>query len=189
MVNEIDSILKILIENKKERYSIRKLSKLRNINYKSAYNAIMKLWKERIINLEKFGNTTSCSFNLKFSPRVFCVEYERKNSLLKNKNFEIIYSMLNKMPMQFIVLLFGSYVKKTYDRHSDIDLLILGKNLNEVKEAISLIPLKIHLTLISEKEFLAMAKSKEFSVVSEAMEKNIILLGIEDYYRMLENAR
>lgn len=188
MVNEINNILRILIENRKERYSIRTLSKLRKINYKSAYNAIMKLEEERIINLERLGNTTSCSFNLKFSPRVFNVEYERRTSLLKNKNFEIIYSRLNKIPVQFIALLFGSYVKKTSDKHSDIDLLVIGRNLKEVEETISLIPLKIHLTLISEKEFLDMAKSREFSVVSEIMEKNIILLGIEDYYRLLENA-
>ena len=188
MANEIDNILKILIENRKEKCSIRKLSKLRRINYKSAYNAIMKLRDEGIINLEKFGNTTSCSFNLKFNPRVFNAEYERKTSLLKSKNFEIIHSRLNEIPRQFIVLLFGSYAKRTYDKHSDIDLLIIGRDLKEVEEAVTLIPLKIHLTLISENEFLDMAKSREFSVVSEAMEKNIILLGIENYYRLLENA-
>lgn len=33
-----------------------------------------------------------------------------------------------------------------------------------------------------------MAKSRELTVVSEAMKKNIILIGIEDYYRVLENA-
>ena len=31
-----------------------------------------------------------------------------------------------------------------------------------------------------------MALSKEFNVISEAMDINIILIGIEDYYRMLE---
>ncbi len=188
MVNEINKILKILIENRKEKYSIRALSKLRKINYKSAYNAIMKLEKEGIINLERLGNTTFCSFNLKFNSRVFGAEYERRKSLLKNKNFEIIHSRLNKLSVQFIALLFGSYVKKISNKHSDIDLLIIGKNLKEIEEAASLIPLKIHLTAISENEFLDMAKSKEFSVVSEAMEKNIILSGIENYYRLLENA-
>lgn len=31
-----------------------------------------------------------------------------------------------------------------------------------------------------------MAKSREFSVVSEAMKHNVILAGIEDYYRIAE---
>jgi len=188
MVNEADSILKILIENKKEKFSIRKLSKLRNINYKSAYNAIIKLNDEGIIDLKKLGNTTLCSFNLKFNSRVFNVECERRNSLLKNKDFEVLCSRLSKIPLQFTVLLFGSYAKKTYDKHSDIDLLIIGKNLKRVEEETSLMPLKIHLTLVSEVEFLNMARNREFSVVSEAVENNVILLSIENYYRLLENA-
>jgi len=149
----------------------------------------MKLEKEGIVDLERLGNTTNCFFNLNFSPRVFGVEYERRNNLFKNKNFEIVYSRLNKISKQFIALLFGSYAKKTSDKNSDIDLLIIGENLKEIDGIISLIPLKIHLTLISNKEFLDMAKSKEFSVVNEAIENNIILLGIEAYYRLLENAR
>jgi hypothetical protein len=32
-----------------------------------------------------------------------------------------------------------------------------------------------------------MERSKDFSVVSEAIKRNIILVGIEDYYRLMEN--
>ena len=32
-----------------------------------------------------------------------------------------------------------------------------------------------------------MAKSREFTVVSEAIKRNILLVGIEDYYRLMEN--
>ncbi|AJF62590.1 MAG: Nucleotidyltransferase family protein [archaeon GW2011_AR20] len=188
MANEIEKILKILIENQEEKFSIRKLSILRKINYKSAHNAIIKLEKEGIIKPEKFGNAINCSFNKKFNPLVFKVEHERREKLLKNKDFKILYSKLNKLKFPFIALLFGSRVKK-YNRHSDIDLLILGEGGMEIEQTISLMPLKIHLTNISPREFLNMAKSKEFSVVSEAIKKNIILIGIEDYYRLLEDAR
>ena len=34
-----------------------------------------------------------------------------------------------------------------------------------------------------------MIQSKEFTVGSEAMKNNIILIGIEDYYRLLKNAK
>ena len=188
MANEIEEILKILIENQEEKFSIRKLSMLRKINYKSAHNAIIKLEKGGAIKLEKFGNTINCSFNKKFDPLVFKVEYERRENLLKNKDFKILYSKLNKLKFPFIALLFGSRVKK-YNRHSDIDLLILSEREIGIEQTISLMPLKIHLTNISPREFLNMAKSKEFSVVSEAIKKNIILIGIEDYYRLLEDAR
>ena len=187
MDNEIQEILRILIENREENFSIRKLSKLRKINYKSAYISIMKLRQQAIINLEKFGNTTNCTFNRSFNPLVFKVEYERRKELLKDKNFKVIYSRLNKLKFPFIALLFGSFIKKKDHKNSDIDLLVISEKQKEIEEAISLIPLRIHLTNLLNKEFLDMAKSKEFSVVSEAIKKNIILIGIEDYYRMLEN--
>ncbi len=34
-----------------------------------------------------------------------------------------------------------------------------------------------------------MLKTKEQTVVSEAIKKNIILFGIEDYYRLMENVK
>ena len=46
---EIKNILKLLIENQDKKFTIRKISKLRKINYKSAYNAIQKLEKQGII--------------------------------------------------------------------------------------------------------------------------------------------
>jgi hypothetical protein len=49
--------------------------------------------------------------------------------------------------------------------------------------------LAIHLTHIKYADFQAMLRSKEFTVVSEAIKKNIILVGIEDYYRMVNNAQ
>ena len=142
MANEIEEILKILIENQEENFSIRKLSKVRKINYKSAYNAIIKLEKEGIIKLEKFGNAINCSFNKKFNPLVFKVEYKRRENLLKNKDFEILYSKLNKLKFPFIALLFGSIVKK-YDRHSDIDLLVLSEKEIEIEQTIFLMPLSV----------------------------------------------
>ena len=67
--------------------------------------------------------------------------------------------------------------------------MIIGGDKKEVEKAISLLPDKIHLTQINYESFIRMARSKELSVVSEVLKKNIILLGIEEYYRLLKNAR
>tara|TARA_Y100000031_G_scaffold145278_1_gene177703 strand:- start:797 stop:1435 length:639 start_codon:yes stop_codon:yes gene_type:complete len=187
MVNEIGSILKILIENQGKRFSIRKLSKLRDINYKSAYNNVKQLEKEELVSLEKFGNTTNCSFNRIFSPRVFEVEFKRREELLKDKNFKILHNRLKEAQFQFIALLFGSFAKKKSTKNSDIDIIVITENKEGLKQIINLIPLNIHLTVLTNKEFNMMAKSKEFSVVSEVIKNNAILIGIEDYYRLMEN--
>jgi len=187
MVNEFFSILKLLIENQGEIFSIRKISQLRKINYKSAYNVMIKLKSEGLVDFQRVGNATNCSFSKNFNSSVFNVEYERRNELIKNSNFRVIYESLNKISFPFIVLLFGSHAKKTATKHSDIDLMIISDNPKKIHEAISLIPLKIQAIPLTPQEFCSMAKSREFSVVSEAIKKNIIIIGIEDYYRLLEN--
>ena len=189
MANEINAILRLLIERQQDLWSIRKISITRKINYKSAYHAVAKLEKEGILSIQKIGNTKSCSFNLHFNPRVLEVEYLRREELVQNKNFKVIYNDLKRLAFPFIALLFGSYAKGTQTKHSDIDLLIIAEQEKEISSTLSIRPLNIHSTIIKPEEFMQMAKSKEFSVVSEALKKNIILIGIEDYYRLLENAQ
>jgi len=112
----------------------------------------------------------------------------RRKELFKNKDFLIIHNRLSELKFSFIALLFGSHAKGTADRYSDIDILTIGGNEKEIKATISLLPDKIHLTTLDYENFIHMAKSKEFTVVSEALKNNIILIGIEEYYRLLSNA-
>jgi len=188
MVNETLEILKLLIERREEPLSIRKISKIRKINYKSAYIAVHKLEEKQIVQLQRIGNTLACSITSFFDDAVFHAEYSRREELFKNKDFKIIHDRLASLPFPFIALLFGSYAKGTPRKHSDIDLLAIGGDQKEIKASISLLPDRIHLTLITYEDFITMAKSREFSVVSEAIKRNIILIGIEEYYRLLHNA-
>jgi len=183
-------ILKLLMGNQQEAFSIRKISQIRKINYKSAHTAVKKLEKQGIITLKKTGNTTICSFSGKFNKKVFQAEYERREKLLKNKNFKVLKEKLDSLKFPFIALLFGSYARGNATKGSDIDILTVCEKGREkyIERAISLLPLKTHLTTIDCEEFLNMAKSREFTVVSEAMKNNIILVGIEDYWRLIENA-
>lgn len=191
MANETTEILKLLIGNKEEIFSIRKISKIRKINYKSAYLSLRFLEKEELVTLKKIGNTLSCTFNNKFNDLVFKAEYLRREEMLKNRNFLVFYNQLKKINKQFILLLFGSQVKGIAKKHSDIDLLLISNE--EVAKIIHtetrLLPINFHLTAISYEEFVNMLKSREFTVVSEAIKKNIILYGIEDYYRIIENVK
>jgi len=192
MDNEIGEILKILIENPEDSFSIRKLSLMRRINYKSAHNAIKNLEKQGLIQVKRMGNNAQCSFSKKFNPLVFSVEFERRQDILNDKDLKIIHSRIYEARFPFIALLFGSYVKNTKAKYSDIDMLFIVPDKSQEREImsiLSLIPLKIHPTIISYSEFISMLKSKEFSVVSEAIKKNIILVGIEEYYRFLKNAQ
>lgn len=189
MDNERLNILKLLIENQDKIFSIRQIGIWRKINYKSAYTSLKDLAKEGIVALKKQGNTTICSVNHSFNNSVFEVEYVRLQDLLKNKNFLVLYNRLAKINSQFILLLFGSYTNGRETKGSDIDLLLISDNPKPIETQINLLPLNIHLTTVTYKDFRSMLNSKEFTVVSEAVKQNILLFGIEDYYRLMNNAR
>jgi predicted nucleotidyltransferase len=187
--NATNSVLKLLIEHQAEALSIRQISKLQKINYKSAYIAVKTLEKEKIISVNAQGNNSKCMFNRNFNERVFAVEYERREELLKNANFSVMYNDLKKINQDFILLLFGSYAKGTQHKNSDIDLMLISEDEKLIERELNLLPLNIHLIPLTKKEFSIMYIRKSFSVVSEAIKKNIILIGIEDYYRLVENAQ
>ena len=181
------AILKSLIEN--GSMNIRDVSKKLDIDYKNTYNIIMGLHKSNAISLKRFGKAVSCSVNKTAHPLIYETEYERRKILLKNANLQILYEKLNEMKFNFVALIFGSYSKGKTTRKSDIDVLIISEK-NREKEIdgkISLLPLPIHATYLTLEEFTKMSKSKEFTVVAEVMKSNVILVGIEDYYRLIEN--
>lgn len=181
-------ILKLLLGKKEEKPTIKKIAEALKMNYRIAYENVMKLQKDGLIRITKAGGSKLCEFTNKFDSIVFEAEYDRKKDLFKNKDFLILHNRLAELKFPFIALLFGSHAKGTADRHSDIDILAVGGDEKEIKAALSLLPRQIHLTHVSYEEFIHMAKSKEFTVVSEAIKNNVILIGIEEYYRLIKNA-
>jgi predicted nucleotidyltransferase len=81
-------------------------------------------------------------------------------------------------------------VKGDFNKNSDIDILTISeeKRKQRISELMGIFPLNIHLSQITYEDFITMLKSKEFSVVSEAVNNYIILIGIEEFYRLRENA-
>ncbi len=181
-------ILGFLIGRRGGGLTIKSIAETLKINYRIAYEQVMKLEKEGLIGITKAGNSKMCEFTSKFDYRVFEAEYLRRKELFRNRDFLVIHNRLAELRFPFIALLFGSHAKGTASRHSDIDILAIGGNEKEIQSAISLLPDKIHLTWVSYENFVRMAKSREFTVVSEAIRNNIILIGIEEYYRLLKNA-
>jgi predicted nucleotidyltransferase len=181
-------ILKLLLERKEDKFTIRKISEALKINYRIAYEHVMGLEKEGLLKITRVGNSKICEFAQRFDSKVFEAEYSRRKALLKNKDFLVLHNRLAELRFPFIALLFGSHAKGTASKHSDIDVLAIGEDQKEIKAAISLLPDRIHLTTVSYEDFIHMSRSREFTVVSEALKNNIILVGIEEYYRLLSNA-
>lgn len=185
-----NKIIKYLIENKKEM-TIRELANAVKSDYKIVHTAVNRLFKKGILSGKNIGKSVVVNLNNKLSKEILQVEFERREDILRNKNFRIMLDSIKNdlKTVNFVLLLFGSYAKKSFDSKSDIDLIFVIPDLKierEIEQAISLLPLKIHSLVFSEKQFIHMKNSHELNVIKEAIKNNILLYGIEQYYELLK---
>ncbi|PIO04080.1 hypothetical protein COT48_02240 [Candidatus Woesearchaeota archaeon CG08_land_8_20_14_0_20_47_9] len=183
-------ILRHLIEHKKH-LTVRQLSKNIGSDYKISHTAIQRLIKKELLTAETVGKAKVVRLTNKFTKDVFDVEFERRMEILNNKNLDVAIKTIkeNVACVNFIILLFGSYAKHKQRKHSDIDIMFIipDKSLEKkIKEAISLIPLKLHPLILTEEEFVNMKNTTQPNVVHEVMENNVILSGIEQYYELIK---
>lgn len=185
-----DKILKLLLSNKAEQFTIREISNKIKVDYKTVYIQIKVMQEQKLLDLQKKGQTNLCSISKgAFGPGIYRAEYLRRQDLLNDKNLNVIYQDIKDdigNPF-FILLLFGSYAKGTQRKHSDIDLMLITENelvQQDIKQIINRIPLEIHLVCFTFGEFQSMLKTTEFNVGREADMNNIILFGTEAYYQL-----
>ena len=182
-------IIKYFIENKKPK-TIREIAKQIKADYKITHTATQRLIQKNILKAQTIGKSSLCSLNEKyFGIEVYEAEDERKENILKNSNIKQLYKeIISKVNTGFfILLLFGSYAKNKQTKTSDIDLMFISNDKDfesKISNILSLLPLKTHALVFTEEEFIRMKDSKKSNVIQEAIESNIILYGIEAYYRI-----
>jgi len=192
MKNKDAIAIKFIIEQKNEELNILKISKGLKMDYKNTYSIIKRLEKESVIKLETFGHSSRIKLISLMHPLIFEAEYSRRKELLKDKNIAVILSEFkeNLKSKCYILLVFGSYAKKTQTKNSDIDLMFIAPDENSFEKDINQVarslPLPIHYLVFSEKQFLEMINAKKSNVGQEALKNNIILYGIETYYEMIK---
>ena len=183
-----EKLLKHLIENKKPQ-SILKASGAIVVDYKNTHRIVSKLQQD-IISKEKFGNTCLIKINLKPNQEIFSVENKRTAQFLnENKQLELVKQDIENLNYPFfIVLLFGSYVKKIQTKKSDIDICIICDNKEKTKELmlkLELLPIKLEIHNFTSNEFESMLKTREDNVAKEIIKNNIVLYGTENYYNLI----
>lgn len=185
-------IIRLLIENREKELSIHQIATLLKKDYKNAHNIVSRLSNMQLVKLQTFGKSHRVILPNKVHPLLFEAEYLRRNELLRNKGIAVMYDSFRGMYSKlYVLLVFGSYAKKTQTKYSDIDLMFIvpeaaeEKMEKEIQSIAVTLPLKIHVNIFKESDFNAMKNSKEITVGSEAIKNNIILHGIEPYYEMV----
>lgn len=186
-----NKIIKAFI-NENKPMTIREIAKKIKADYRITHFAAQRLIQKRILIAKSVGNSSLCSLNSIYCIEISQAEEERKKALLKIKDINQLYKEVIKSinTSFFIFLIFGSYAKGSKTKHSDIDMMFISNEKNFEKKThdiLSLLPLKTHALVFTEKDFIRMKDSKKTNVVKEAINHNIILHGIENYYR-LKNA-
>src|SRR3989344_5858357 len=186
-------VLKLFVDNKDKTFTIKKAAEALHMNYKLAYEEVMRLEKEELIKITRHGNSNVCSFIYRFHPQTVAVEEIRKNELFRNKDIKLVFKRIKEINNPFYCLvLFGSYANKTAKKGSDIDLCLIAdsQEINtEVRALLSITPTNVHLLDFTPKHFLTMLQSKEPNVGNEIAKNNIILYGLEAFYEMINHVK
>jgi uncharacterized protein len=185
--------------------TILEISKKLKIGYRPAYNHITEMEKERIIQIEKIGNSKQCKLNLKSEKTRHLLEsldIIKKEDLFKKypKLKVIIEGLISKLTEKYFseihsVVLFGSYAKGQAAKKSDIDLMFIVNNLknNGLRESIERESagyqyshnIKISPLITDIAELKKMLMAKELNVGKETREFGISLYGHEMFWRIV----
>ncbi len=187
-----NKIVKLFIEEKEPK-TIREIAQRIGADYKITHIATQRLLGKRILLSKVVGKSVLCELDCScFCFEIYRAENERREELLRNSDVKQVFKeVMSKVRSNFFIfLIFGSYAKKRQIKSSDLDIMFVSNENGfekRVDELMSLLPIKTHALVFSEKEFVRMKDSKKSNVVKEAIENNVLLYGIENYYR-LKNA-
>ena len=165
------------------RFTMHELSKLLKIPYASFYRTIETM-KDTVIT-ETVGHSKILKLNLKNSTiksYLSIASAEEKKEFLRKQ--PIISKLASEIKGDEIVLLFGSYAKRTETEKSDIDLLIINNGKRTISFTMHelLFKKKINPLFITKKEFAEMLKENEENVGKQALKSHIVLNNPEAFW-------
>src|SRR3989339_2179647 len=184
--NEL-KVLDLFRKNIFLKSSIREITgKIKSKSYQRVYEAIESLEKRQILNSEKMGNTNLISLKMSrntFLTLSFLDEQETENI----PNAQKIIAL--KEITDYLILVTGSYAKGNYNKKSDLDLVIIAPNkenivaIQKLVENITMLFVpEVHLYVITKKDFIEMLKSKNENYGKEIVKNKIILKNGQIYY-------
>jgi len=190
-------ILVHLSSNIRKSFTVRQIADAIEKDYKITHVMTMRLAKQHYIFAEKKPPVTYCKLNLKGNSSVLAyIEAIRTSRFFaKNRDLEILINgLLAKFTSPFFTLIiFGSYVKGTASKKSDLDVLFIVPDRMMEKEVSSAVgsvehisPIGFHDVVLTNGEFEGLLKQKTANVAWEAIDNRIVPYGAEALFKMLE---
>ncbi len=190
--NEL-KVLDLFRKNIFLKSSIREITgKIKSKSYQRVYEAIESLEKRQILNSEKMGNTNLISLKMSrntFLTLSFLDEQETENI----PNAQKIIAL--KEITDYLILVTGSYAKGNANKKSDMDLVIIIPDKEDVvhiqklsENLTTLFIPEIHLYVFRKKDFIEMLKDKKETYGKEIFRNHILLKNAQIYYELINEA-
>ena len=175
-----------------EEYHVREMAKLIGTSHVTLLPHLKDLEEEKILISEKKGRNKVYTLNFdNILAKEYLIMAEKYHSLCYLEgNFLIkkITQELQKLNLNSLILLFGSYAKGTETKVSDIDLFILEKPGQKTKEDIKNIGIiygkEINIKSVSYKNFNKTLKNKD-TLILEIIKNHITLQNSEIFINYL----
>jgi DNA-binding transcriptional ArsR family regulator len=133
-LENITKIISLFERNIFEDYSVREISKKILLDYKTVRKTIKKLLALELIKLKIKGKSNMIALNLNHSDvktyLSFASYFNRLLYFAQNAKLIFLLEEINRLNLfDITVVLFGSHVTGEQKKHSDLDLLLISKNI------------------------------------------------------------
>lgn len=158
------------------------------LSYEPVYRVVNALTEKKIISFKKFGKTFVYSLIFEKEEAKLAFFFYAKDKLKEfSKNHRLIFNALSKVNKENsdFLAIFGSYVKGTQKKDSDVDVLCVSSNRKKDEKEIKSLKYETNLdfapVVISKTEFRKIKNENEV-FWSDLIKFGIIFKGYELFY-------
>lgn len=191
-INEL-KVLNLFVKNLFLKLNIREIMhKINSKSYQRVYEAVKNLVNKNILNSEKVGNVNLISLKLS-RETIINLAYLDEQEINKIPNYTKILEI--KEITDYLILVTGSYAKGNATKKSDLDLVIIIPNkedivsIQKLVENITLLFIpQVHLYVFTKNDFIEMLKDKKENYGKEIVKNKVILKNAQMFYELIKEA-
>ena len=183
--NNYLDILALFLGDYNKQFYLREISKLAKIPLKTTQNLLSQLQKDKILKSIISGKNKYFRLNLNdIRAKLYIFQAEIYRTLIFVEKYPIFKIFLKEIKTNAPIIIFGSFAKFKAEKNSDLDLLILSKEKQNLP--FYLLPYKIHEIKLSEADFIKSFEKQE-TLIKEVQENHIILNNHSFYTNAIWN--
>jgi len=190
-----EKILECFYKNKNKEIYFSEILRQTRLTPNTTLKHLKNLQENKLIlSMKKIGNTFyKINSN---NPQIYSIlsffDYEKLNNLPPERK-RAIMQFLDKIKLKpLICLIFGSTAKGTFDKKSDIDILLIyntreSEDKKLKKEIESITGVDIQTVIIDFEYFKEQILKQEDKVITHAIKTGFVISGFDNFYREVLN--